>query len=120
MKFSYKLEEFRARIGPYASGIGEPCGFFLIPGPCGRTLKVIASSGDAELGVDWEHVSVSLENRCPNWPEMCFIKNLFWDAEETVMQLHPPESKWISRHPFCLHMWRPKNQEIPLPPEVAV
>jgi len=38
------------------------------------TLRVIASDGQG-----WEHVSFSLPNRCPNWREMCFIKNLFWD-----------------------------------------
>ncbi len=91
-----------------------------MPGPCGRTLRVIASPGDADAGIPWEHVSVSLPNRCPNWPEMCFIKGLFWDAEETAMQLHPPQSKWINNHPYCLHMWRPVQAEIPLPPEITV
>ena len=43
------------------------------------TLRVIASDGKG-----WEHVSVSLPNRCPNWREMCFIKDLFWDAEDVV------------------------------------
>ena len=51
---------------------------------------------------------------------MCFIKDLFWDVEEAVMQLHPPRSKWINNHVYCLHMWRPNKVEIPLPPEVAV
>jgi len=36
------------------------------------------------------------------------------------MQLHPPRSKWINNHPYCLHLWRPTKQEIPLPPEIAV
>ena len=40
------------------------------------TLRVIASDG-----MDWEHVAVSLPNRTPNWREMCFIKDLFWDGE---------------------------------------
>jgi hypothetical protein len=83
-------------------------------------LRVIASTGDADRDIPWEHVSVSLSNRCPNWPEMCFIKGLFWDAEETVMQLHPPQSKWINNHLYCLHLWRPVNARIPLPPEIAV
>lgn len=93
---------------------------FFLHGPCGRDLQIIASSGDPELGIEWEHVSVSLSNRPPNWEEMCFVKGLFWDDEETVMQLHPPRSKWINNHPHCLHLWKPKNQEIPLPPDVTV
>jgi hypothetical protein len=120
MKLSPKIEGYRIRNGYFASKTGEDFGAFFIPGPCGRELKVIASSGDEEEGIDWEHVSVSLSNRCPNWEEMCYIKNLFWDEEETVMQLHPPKSKWINNHPYCLHMWRPLKEEIPLPPEVAV
>jgi hypothetical protein len=40
-------------------------------------LHVIASDGQG-----WEHVSVSLSHRTPNWREMCFIKDLFWDEED--------------------------------------
>ena len=120
MKFSSSLEQYRVTEGEFATHSGEPFGKFFIPGPHGRTLQVIASNGDAELGVNWEHVSVSTPSRCPNWPEMCFVKSLFWDEEECVMQVHPPRSKWINNHPFCLHMWRPLNDHIPLPPEVAV
>jgi hypothetical protein len=113
-------DKFRCHDGFYASLPGEDFGAFLVPGPCGRDLRIIASSGDSESGIEWEHVSVSLPNRCPNWEEMCFVKSVFWDEEETVMQLHPPKSKWINNHPYCLHLWRPLKQEIPLPPEVAV
>ena len=120
MKFSDKLERFRYRSGVYASDPGDDFGAFLIPGPCGRDLLVIASSGDESEGIDWEHVSVSLRNRCPNWEEMCHVKSLFWDDEESVMQLHPPKSKWINNHPYCLHMWRPTKEAIPLPPEITV
>ena len=120
MKFSSKLEEYRDRDHPlFASDPGDDFGAFLFrPGPCGRDLLVIASSGME--GIDWEHVSVSAKKYCPTWKEMCFIKDLFWDPKETVMQLHPPRSKWINNHPTCLHLWRPKNQEIPLPPDLTV
>ena len=120
MKLSEKLEKFRAKSGAYGSESGADYGAFNVPGPCGRDLRIIASPGDAHEGIPWEHVSVSLQNRCPNWEEMCFVKSLFWDDEETVMQLHPPRSKWINNHPYCLHLWRPTKVEIPLPPEIAV
>jgi hypothetical protein len=51
---------------------------------------------------------------------MCHIKELFWEPEDAVMQLHPPRSRWINNHNYCLHMWRPLKQEIPLPPDIAV
>jgi hypothetical protein len=44
----------------------------------------------------WDHVSVSLPNRCPNWQEMCFIKDVFFDAHECAMQLHPPKSENVN------------------------
>lgn len=78
-------------------------------------FNVIASDGGG-----WEHVSVSLPERCPLWAEMCFIKALFWDAEDTVMQLHPPESTWVNNQATCLHLWRPTGIHIPLPPTIMV
>ncbi len=77
----------------------------------GRTLRIIASHGGG-----WNHVSVSLEKRCPNWREMCFIKDLFFDEEDCVIQYHPPKSKYKNIHPFCLHLWQPQDIEIPTPP----
>lgn len=89
-------------------------GAFLIPFE-GRNLQVIASHG---LG--WEHVSVSLNHRCPSWREMCYIKDLFWNDDDVVMQLHVAKKNHINVHPFCLHMWRPLDAVIPLPPGFMV
>jgi hypothetical protein len=100
------------RIRHHTGGWGdETCGAFLIPGPCGRELRVIASAGEG-----WDHVSVSLHNRCPNWHEMAFIKGLFFDDEEAVVQFHPPKSQYVNFHPYCLHLWRPLDAALPLPP----
>lgn len=76
-----------------------------------RQFTVIASDGEG-----WEHVSVSLDDRCPTWREMCRIKDVFWDRSDVVMQLHPSESEYVNLHPNCLHLWRPIDQSIPLPP----
>jgi hypothetical protein len=67
-------------------------------------------------GAGWDHVSVSRRDRCPTWVEMHTIKLMFWDAEDCVMQLHPPASNYVNCHPFCLHLWRPQDQPIPQPP----
>lgn len=96
----------------------EASGMFLVPhGPTGVTLRIIASSGEG-----WEHVSVSLPNRTPNWREMEFACRLFWAEEEAVMQLHPPRAQWVNNHPTCLHLWRPTDPAtpIPLPPPELV
>ncbi|WP_456797599.1 DUF7694 domain-containing protein [Bradyrhizobium sp. USDA 4473] len=54
--------------------------------------------------------------RCPNWEEMCFVKDLFWNEEECVMQLHPPHSQYVNNSRYCLHLWKPTHRDIPMPP----
>lgn len=70
----------------------------------------------------WEHVSVSRINRTPTWNEMCRIKELFWDDDETVVQFHPKKSEYVNRHPYCLHLWKMAVSFDPyiLPPELYV
>lgn len=93
-------------------GVGdETCGTFIVPSPIdGQQLRIIASSG-----AGWDHVSVSRAKRCPNWPEMEHVKRLFF-GDEVVMQLHVPSADHVNLHEFCLHLWRPQEQEIPRPP----
>lgn len=71
-------------------------------------------TGTAMWGTDedgWEHVSVSpyAHTRTPSWDDMCRIKDIFWDATETVFQIHPPKSKYTNIMDNCLHLWRPKT-----------
>jgi hypothetical protein len=40
---------------------------------------------------------------------MCHVKELFFDADECVMQLHPPKSEYVNCHQYCLHLWRPQT-----------
>jgi hypothetical protein len=101
----------------YGSYGDEATGVFTVPSCVDhRPLLAIAT---ADQG--WEHVSVSRpNNRTPTWAEMDQIKRLFWDDEEPVMQLHPPRSTWVSYHPYCLHLWKPMDAAIPLPPPIFV
>lgn len=80
-------------------------------------LYAIASDGG-----DWEHVSVSVmgRGRNPTWTEMCFIKSLFWDDQDTVIQYHPAQENYINFYPTCLHLWRPVGVDLPLPPSEYV
>lgn len=80
-------------------------------------------------GMGWEHVSVTLAervtqkgnrtlkqvNRCPTWLEMVLVKDMFWDANECVVQFHPPMSEYVDNHPYCLHLWKPTDKEMPTP-----
>lgn len=71
-------------------------------------------------GMGWEHVSVSLKTRMPTWTELQFVKDLFWEDEEAVIQIHPKKSQYVNNHAFVLHLWRPTEVEIPLPPSILV
>ncbi len=89
---------------------GDDGGAFNIPFNS-RHLHVIASHGGG-----WEHVSVSLNNRCPTWDEMCFIKDLFFNDEDYVVQYHPAKSNYVNIHKYVLHLWKPIGIKIPTPP----
>lgn len=115
------LEMFRNTHGMMASNEGDDFGSFFIP--CGKSqIIVVASSGSEEI--PWEHVSLRSRDykgeRCPTWEEMCFVKDMFWDDEECVVQFHPPKSEYVNNHPFVLHLWKPTNAVIPTPPSIAV
>ena len=76
----------------------------------GATMRVIC--GD-DMG--WDHVSVSFRNRCPTWSEMEFVRRTWFEDDEWVVQFSPPTSERINNHPYCLHMWRPQNETLPIP-----
>lgn len=68
----------------------------------------------------FEHLSVSTPTRTPTWDEMCIMKDVFWRDDEECMQLHPKKENYIDNMKYCLHIWRPINQEIPMPPNIMV
>lgn len=92
-------------------GIGEGNnGFFRI-----KYENIILNIQSSD-GLGWEHVSVSVnKRRCPTWEEMCYVKSLFWDDEDCVIQYHPPKSQYVNNCVNCLHMWRPIGVTIPMP-----
>ena len=110
MKKKKDIEMFRVK----RLGGDENNGAFEIPFQS-YLLRVICSDGHA-----WDHISVSLQNRCPNWNEMNYIKDLFFEHEETVVQFHPKQSEYINNHEYCLHLWKKQGQEHELPPNILV
>lgn len=84
----------------------------------GEFYLVIASNGQG-----WDHVSVTLHRkngtsikRCPSFEEMQMIKGKLFTEEEIVFQLHPREEDYINTHPYCLHLWKPNNCSMIVPP----
>lgn len=74
---------------------------------CG-TCSVIWTRHDAE----WEHVSVSPKHKfkIPSWEDMCRLKDVFFEDEEEVYQIHPPKSHYVNMRENCLHLWKPINE----------
>ena len=103
----YRRDE---EMGYYRGDHGN--GAFKIPA---RSMTIVVSNGEG-----WEHVSVSIRDRCPTWDEMEWVKRKFWGEGDTVMQLHVPPAEHKNCHPYCLHLWRPTNAEIPRPPSIMV
>ena len=81
----------------------------------GKKLFIVASAGGG-----WDHVSISLKNRIPLWVEMCFVKDLFFEPYETVIQFHPNIEEYVNRCKNCLHLWKNQNHVHELPPEWMV
>ena len=102
--------ENRIIKGPMASTneYGNNGAFHLSPSPK-RQYMCIASDGGG-----WEHVSIEVWitkgkgyiTRTPTWDEMCYIKSVFWDDEDTVIQFHPPKSEYVNIKENVLHLWR--------------
>lgn len=77
----------------------------LIELPTGVRASLVV--GTNECG--WEHVSIALyARRLPTWEEMCFIKELFWEDDEEVVQIHPKKGDYVNMIE-ALHLWRPAN-----------
>ena len=108
----------------------EPSGMYIVPHPYIRDYFLWIVFSD---GLGWEHLSVSLKKfvskrqrtvkevgRCPTWEEMCLIKDLFWLPEECVVQYHPPRSRYVNNHKWCLHLWKPIKSALPMPDAILV
>ena len=81
----------------------------------GKTFYFVCSNGGG-----WDHVSVSMRNRCPSWDEMCKVKDIFFKKDECCIEYHPAERDYVNLYPYCLHIWKPQKQEIPKPPKYFV
>lgn len=115
------INKGRLRHGPMGSDDSygfNGCFRLSMPGEA-RAIYLIASDGEG-----WQHVSVSFGKRnhkTPSWEVMCWVKDLFWEPEDCVVQFHPPQSEYVNVHPGCLHLWRCiDGRDQPTPPSIMV
>ena len=116
-KLKAEVEQYRMLEGIWGTPPFTKYGMFSIPSPVDkkRVLKVLCADMDSS---EWQHVSVSLTNRCPNWAEMSYVKDLFWGEDQTVLQFHPKKSEYSNNHPYVLHLWKKAGEEHALPPTI--
>lgn len=115
------LDYARVKTGDWKSDNGDRFGAFTFHRDGAKYLALASCGMD---GVAWEHVSVSKSigpsSVTPTWDDMTWIKDKFWEPEECVLQLHPPKSQYVNVHRNCLHLWRPTDRAIPIPPQCLV
>lgn len=111
-RFPEVVERGRCIRGELRTSPGDTFGLFRLKHPSTlRSLKVIV--GD---GLGWDHVSVSNIRKVPTWDEMCWVKSLFFNATECVVQYHPSVEDYVNVCGNCLHIWRPQQEQMPTPP----
>lgn len=117
MRNLHELDKYRITNGKvvefYGSVGDDKSGAFAI-NYAGRELHVIATAYDG-----WDHLSVSLPNRTPNWYEMEHVAKLFFKENEMAVQYHVPTEKHVNVMENCLHWWRPHLPIIILMPPIA-
>jgi hypothetical protein len=118
--FPELVETGRIRGGYYASKTGDLFGAFRLTHSASELLIMVSNA--CRDSAWWEHVSVSRAYHTPTWEQMCWVKDLFWGEDETVIQYHPAKQDYVNCHPNCLHMWRPTRHKdkLPLPPPILV
>lgn len=82
-----------------------------------RLYNVIASNGGG-----WDHVSIDPINQghAPTWDVMCVLKDICFNDDETVIEYHPAKENYVNIAENCLHLWKPQNTAIAVPPKLFV
>ena len=70
----------------------------------------------------WNHISIAPSNRriMPSYEDLCLVKDMFWNEEESVIHVFPPKSQYVNNLSNCLHLWECYYTEMVLPPSFMV
>jgi hypothetical protein len=106
----HPAESYRIRYGRLGSDESfEANGYFLVPYKDEYLLCLISDAGG------WDHVNISLPHRTPNWNEIEFVRDTFFDAKDVVVIYSPPRLKPFLSNPNHIHLWRKQGQSFPIP-----
>ena len=88
---------------------------------CRIKMPGYSASLIVSTGAGWEHASISpLRKITPSWDDMCLLKDIIWNDDEEVIQIHPAKDKYINNLSNCLHLWRCTYKEMVMPPSCLV
>lgn len=117
MRILKPLNRYRVRE-PTSASINRiqkmQTGIFNIPLECSRETATVTVEKPLDSKL-WEHVSCSLTYRYPTFREMKEVCKLFFEDDEIVLQYHPSKEKLTYVAPYCLHLWRYKDNAFHLP-----
>lgn len=73
-------------------------------------------------GGGWEHISMAplKRSKMPTWDDMCRLKDMFFYEDEVVVQYHPAKKDYVNMIQNCLHLWKPIDETLPVPPSIFV
>jgi hypothetical protein len=86
-------ERLRSPLGPEVEVYG------------GFNKTVIISQEIQRDNQRWLHVSVSRQDRIPDYEELQEIKRVFVGPDKLALQVFPPAEEHVNIHPRCLHLW---------------
>lgn len=69
----------------------------------------------------WQHVTVHIvgQDEPPTWKFLCQVKDLFWEPDDWVLQIHPPKNSKVHYQKGYAHLWRSISEIQPLPDELT-
>jgi hypothetical protein len=81
------------------------------------TSGLLVMIGEEKIeGKWWRHVSVSRQDRIPNYADLGSVKSAFIGDHRAAIQVFPKKDEHVNIHPRCLHLWSPVDEKhYPLP-----
>lgn len=102
---------------------------FLVTASTGEQIEE-PKEGEAPVPpTGWDHIAIHVRAwdkarkslaRAPSPSETAWLKDLFFEPQEPVLQFHLARNHPLHAQAFVVHLWRPTIGEITLPPPELV
>ncbi len=116
-------------LNRYFMGNREDFSTLMEEGTFNKEYVIPANGGMLHLlcsnTLGWDHIffkvvldTVLSKYRMPSSIEMERIKDLFFESDEAVIEVHPKKENYVNIDSNVLHLWKPNLIELPLPPKI--